>query len=190
MEESLNRVKEALKILIAGESSAVKMYTQYSQKADEEGFKNISLLFRALVMAEKIHIKNHLNALNEDFRPEVEEDIEIGSTLENLSNALIGEMEENKNLYPRLVKSIKKDCHEEYGKVARLSMTWAQKVEKEHAVLLKKALKNLKKGRDLDFDNIYICQVCGNVVVDNKSEKECEICGHDIIFFKNVKGDK
>lgn len=185
----MDKVKKALKILIDGESSAVKMYTRYSDVAFKEGFGNISILFRSLAMAEKIHIKNHFNALGEEYTPVIDEGFKTGTTLDNIKEALDGEMEENKHLYPKLVKSIKKECKNHEGKVARLSMLWAQNVEKEHAKLLKKALKSIKKGIDFNFDEIYICQVCGNVVLDKKSEKVCDVCGHDKVFFKSVKGD-
>lgn len=186
----MEKTQRALKILIDGESSAVNMYNKFSLTAKKEGLKNIYMLFSALVMAEKIHIKNHYNALKEEYTPVIDDEYKIGSTLDNLNTAIKGEVEENKKLYPGLIKSIKSECKSEYGKVARLSMSWAQKVEKEHSVLIKKAFKSLKKGNDIEFKSIYICQVCGNVVLDDKAKKECEICGHDIIFFKSIEGDR
>lgn len=182
----MNQVKDALKILIKGECDAVALYAQFSEKAKLEGFNNITMLFDALVAAERIHIKNHYNALGEEFTPEKSTPQEIGSTLDNLFTAITGEVEENKNLYPRLIKSIKKECKTDYGKVARLSMTWAKIVEKEHARLLKLAYKSLKSGKDLSFKTIMICQVCGNIVIDKIDEKECVVCGHDHIFFKSL----
>lgn len=186
----MDNVKDALKTLIDGERGAVQMYTAFGEKAKEEGFENIALLFKALVAAEKIHIKNHLNALGEEYNKIVSEEISVKSTMENVEQALKGEVEENKHLYPRLIKSIKKSCGEMYGKVARLSMVWARDVEKEHAKLLNKALKSLKTGSDISFEKISICQVCGNIVLDDSSEKECAICGHDAIFFQAVGGVK
>ncbi len=182
----MDRVKYALKILIQGESEAVSLYEAFSEKAKSEGFLNISTLFLALVTAEKIHINNHIKALGEDFTPINNEIPEISSTFSNILTAIEGEVEENKTLYPNLIKSIKKDCGNQYGKVARLSMTWAQKVEKEHANLLKKALISQKKGEDLSFENISICQVCGNVVLNEDYKDECKVCGHDSMFFKGL----
>ncbi|MGL1891764.1 MAG: rubrerythrin family protein [Spirochaetaceae bacterium] len=182
----MNKVKSALKILIQGESDAVETYLAFANKAEEEGYINISLLFRALIVAERIHIKNHQNALGEDFIPVKNVLESVESTLININTALIGETEENKKLYPKLIKSIKKETSNEYGKVAKLSMMWAQKVEKEHARLLKIAYKSLSKGSDLDFKNILICQVCGNVEINKYNKNECGICGHDSIFFKSL----
>ena len=179
--------KEALKIVIKGETEAVATYKEFANIAEKEGYKNISILFKALIKAEYIHIKNHRNALGEGFTPDIDTDIKTGSTLDNIQAAIIGETEENKKLYPSLIKSIKKELNSEYGKVTRLSLLWASKAEKEHANHLKSALAALKEGKDLEFDAIYICDVCGNVVFDSDANKECEICGHDIIFFKRLK---
>jgi len=185
----LNKVKEALQILIQGECDAVENYNEFSIQADIDGLKNISILFKALVMAEEIHIKNHYNALGEEFSVAKNKAMVVSSTLNNLKASLEGEVEENKELYPRLIKSIKKECSDEYGKVAKLSMTWAKSAEKEHAKLLKLAYKSLKSGKDIAFDHISICQVCGNIVLNMDSSKECSICGHDSFFFESITVD-
>ena len=185
----MKKSKEALKILINGESNAVKTYEMFSLKAKEEGYPQIGLLFEVLSKADRIHIKNHLHALNEDFVPELNE-IAIGTTGENLNAAIKSETEESRKLYPRLIKSIKSECKSEYGKIARLSMTWAQKVEKEHARLLKSALKSLQSGHDLTIRGIYLCQVCGNMVLNELSKEVCDVCGHDSQFFTLLTGEK
>lgn len=183
----MEKSREALKILITGESNAVNTYEAFSKKAYEEGYNHIGDLFEALSKAERIHIKNHLHALDEEYTP-VDDKVIINSTLENLQQAIRGESEESKRMYPQLIKSIKSECNTEYGKVARLSMTWAQKVEKEHARLLKKALKSLKEGNDLSIERIYLCQVCGNIVLDKLDDKGCKVCGHDNQFFNQISG--
>lgn len=183
----MEKSKEALKILISGESNAVKMYESFAAKAVEEGWNNIAVLLQALSQAEKIHIKNHRNALKEEFSVEPEE-VELKTTLENLTTAIEGETEETRKLYPRMLRFIKRDTKSEYGKVARLTMTWARKVEKEHARLLKKARKALGNGQDLEIKRIYLCQVCGNIVLDDLGDGICDVCGHDDQFFTQVNG--
>ncbi|MBB6479299.1 rubrerythrin family protein [Spirochaeta isovalerica] len=184
----MEKSRDALKILIKGETEAVAMYASFALKAEIEGWYNTAALFTALSEAESIHIKNHLQSLGEDFTPDTQK-TEVGSTLENLNAAIEGESEESRRLYPRLIRSIKSELSGEYGKVARLSMTWARKVEKEHARLLKKARKAIKNGRDLPVDKIYLCKVCGNIVFDDPGEV-CDVCGHDTQFFKQIKGDE
>jgi len=183
----MEKSKEALKILITGESNAVKTYEVFSSKAYEEGYGNIGLLFEVLSKAERIHVKNHIHALEEEFVPELN-DVTVQSTLENLKAAIAGETDESKNMYPRLIKYIKGECKTEFGKVAKLSMTWAMKVEKEHAKLLKIALKALSTGNDLALKSIFLCQVCGNMVINDLSDNVCKVCGHDRQFFTEMGG--
>lgn len=185
----MEKTKEALRILTTGEMNAVKTYEAFSNKAYEEGYPNVGLLFKALSKAERIHIKNHLHALEEEFSPELD-DVQSASTRENLIAAIQGESEEGKKLYPKLMKYIKSECKTEYGKVARLSMQWALKVEKEHARILKKALKSIKSGNDFSSDRIFLCQVCGNLVLDESPGKGCDVCGHDVQFFNQISGEK
>ena len=181
----MEKSKEALKILITGESNAVKIYEIFSTKAYEEGYGNIGLLFDVLSKAERIHVKNHLHALEEEFEPELNE-VSVQSTMENLKTAITGETEESKKMYPRLIKSIKSECGTEFGKVAKLSMTWALKVEKEHAKLLKIALKALNSGSDMMLKSIFLCQVCGNMVINDLTDDVCKVCGHDRQFFNEM----
>ncbi len=179
---SFKESEKALKILIEGETSASASYLIFSNKAEEEGFPVIGALFNALSTAEKIHIKNHKRALGENYSPEAEDTI-INSTIDNLKHAIEGETEENRKLYPSLIKKIKKETKTEKGKVARLTMVWAQKAEAEHAKLLKQAYKAIKSSSDLKVEQIYICRVCGNIILNSNNEKECTVCGHDFLFF-------
>ena len=65
-------IKNALISALNGEHSAVKKYSEFAEIAQKENYPNIAYLFKSLVYAEKIHIKNHLNALKEDFIPTIE----------------------------------------------------------------------------------------------------------------------
>lgn len=177
--------EKALKILIEGETSASESYSNFGEKAEEDGFSIVGMLFKALSKAELVHIRNHKKALGFDYSPKAEKVI-VSDTLNNLKTAIEGETEENKKLYPSLIKKIKKETKTEKGKVARLTMVWAQKAESEHAKLLKKALKAIKSGKDLDAEQIFICRVCGNIILNKNEEKECSVCGHDFLFFDKV----
>lgn len=183
----MEKSREALKILIKGENEAVRNYVAYSKVAMEEGFTRTAGLFDALSKAERIHIKNHLNALGEDYEPQLEPAV-TGTTLENIAAAMAGENEESRHLYPGLMRSIKGECSDDYGKVARLSMLWARKVEKKHAKLLKKAYKAMKQGGEIAYKVIYLCQVCGNLELDVIKDDICDVCGHDSQFFNALKG--
>jgi rubrerythrin len=157
--ESLTR--RNLRQAIAGESEANRRYLAYAQKADDEGFKNVARLFRAIAATETIHANNHLRAAGE-----------IQTTLENAQKALRGEVEESTGLYPMFMDQAKRDADNE----ALTSFFYASEAEKTHADLYEKAVDALNKGHDMDLGKIYICKVCGYTVEGNAPEK-CYTCG-------------
>ena len=180
----MKQTAELLKKAITGEFNATRKYGSFSEIAAKEGFKNISYLFKALIVAERVHIKNHKNALGEDYKPD-EHDFETGNTAANVQAGIDGETFETKEMYPGFIKESKSDTTD-YGKVARLSMQWASTVEFTHAEILKMALAALESGKDMEINEIYICRVCGNLIL-NKPEKHCPVCGHDAAFYMKVK---
>ena len=148
-----------LQAAFAGESQANRKYLAFAQKADEEGFAQVAKLFRAAAEAETIHAHNHLRALNG-----------IGSTRENLLEAIAGETHEFKTMYPEMIA----DAKAEGETIALRSFVYANGVEKVHAGLYEAALDKLETGQEaVDY---YICPVCGHTVAGSPPPS-CEFCG-------------
>ncbi|WP_371804606.1 rubrerythrin family protein [Candidatus Lokiarchaeum ossiferum] len=181
--------KKYLKEAISGESSAVVKYTAFMETATQEGFTNIAYLFKALIAAEQIHIQNHRKALKDpDFQPKLE-NFQQKTTLLNIENAIEGELYEYKTMYPTFMKAIKKERKTMYGKVGYLSFEWARNVEITHANALKIALSALQSGKDLEQTEIWVCKVCGNLVLGDLPSEPCPICKHDPHFYKLIKNE-
>src|SRR5512142_3001460 len=119
---------ENLKAAFAGESQANRKYLAFAQQADSEGFPQVAKLFRAAAEAETIHAHNHLRALKG-----------IGSTRENLMEAIAGETHEFKTMYPAMIA----DAKAEGATMALRSFIYANEVEKVHAGLYSQALDRL-----------------------------------------------
>lgn len=189
MSTVLMNSKTALREAIAGETEAIEKYKAYSKKAIEEGFPNIAYLFNALVQAEEFHKRNHRNALklvsDEEFNPPIPE-VKVGSTLENIFEAIEGEHYEAKSMYPQFIKDIRHELQEEDARVARLSFKWGEEVELGHEKTLKIALEYIEKGEDLNVETIYVCRVCGNLVF-HEPEDFCDVCGHDKRFYMKIE---
>ena len=177
-----------LQTAINGESTAAQKYEQFAHKARKDGFENIGYLFDTLVRAEKIHISRHKNALGQEFTAELGE-FDVGTTIENVSAGIEGELYEYNEMYKKFEKELKKIKPQSHEiKVAKLSVTWARNVEKTHAELLQMAKEAISQGKDLDIKDLYVCKVCGNVVIGKPTEN-CKICGHDPQFyFESPKG--
>lgn len=163
--------KKNLKDAFAGESQANRRYTAYSQKAAEEGYSNVSRLFRAIAESETIHAINHLKALGG-----------VNSTLQNVEEALTGEKEEYTSMYPMFMDQAKRDANNE----ALSTFFWANEAEKVHGDFYERALNSLKNGEDVAVGELYICSKCG-FTVENTVPDKCPVCGAAKEMFKLIE---
>jgi len=154
---TIENAKEAF----AGESQANRKYQAFSDKAAEEGFKNIATLYKAASEAEAIHAKKLLKVL-----------AAIEPTAKNLDVSIAGETHEFTHMYPEFVKVAEAEGRTD----AVLAFTHAMKAEQVHAALYKKALDAVKAGNDLGREKIFLCPVCGNIEIGKVPDK-CPVCG-------------
>ena len=152
--------KENLKEAFAGESQANQKYRAFAKKAERDGFPNIAKLFKTAAEAERIHAEGHLNALDG-----------IGTTVENLKEAIDGETYEYKEMYPPMLAQAEADNHK-----AKRMFKYAVEAEDVHAQLYKLALAAAEQGKDLDVTDFYLCPVCAHIEF-GKPEENCPICG-------------
>ena len=144
----------------AGESQANRKYSAFSEKAAEEGFRNIAILYKAASEAEAIHAKKLLKVL-----------AAVENTEKNLGASIAGETHEYTSMYPEFVRQAETEKRTD----AVLAFTYAMKAEQVHATLYKKALDALKAGHDIGREKIFLCPVCGNIEIGKAPEK-CPIC--------------
>lgn len=148
---------ENLMEAFAGESQANRKYLAYSKKAESEGKLNAAKLFKAASDAETLHALKHFEVAGK-----------IGSTVDNLADAVKGETHEYQSMYPGFVKT----AEAEGNKAAVRSMTFAMKAEEVHAKLYQEALENLDQTEEVFY---YLCPVCGNI--EKAVPDKCSICG-------------
>jgi rubrerythrin len=144
-----------------GESNAQAKYLAFAKKADEEGYHKVAVLFRATAMAEGIHAKSHsavIRSLGGTTSPTALETHRLGTTRENLENALKGETYEVDIMYPGFIQQ----AELEKNVKARRAFNGAKAVEGNHAKLFSAALANLPMWKAAA--NFYVCKVCGNTV--------------------------
>jgi len=147
-----------LKEAFAGESQANRRYLAFAEQAETEGFPQVAKLFRAAAEAETAHALAHLRVIGG-----------IGSTAENLHEAIGGETHEFKSMYPAMIA----EAEEEGFKKAQRRFDYANQVEEIHAGLFQRALDNLaEEVKPFDY---YVCLVCGNTVKSEVPEV-CPIC--------------
>jgi rubrerythrin len=160
---------ENLKVAFAGESQANRKYLAFAKKAEKEGYPQIARLFRAAADAETTHALAHLANMGG-----------VGSTLENLREAVAGETYEFTEMYPPMVEQAVAEQHR-----AKAMLDFANRVEKVHAGLFRQALAALESGQDLSQMDVYVCPVCGDVEFGLPPEK-CPVCGAPRARFEKV----
>ena len=163
----MSNTEKNLQEAFAGESQANRTYLAFAKKAEEEGYKQVAKLFRAAAEAETVHALSHLRELGK-----------VKSTKKNLQEAIGGETHEFQSMYPKMID----EANAEGAKGAFRSFNFANQVEKIHADLYKKALEQLGKNREVDYN---VCQVCGNTVEGDPPDK-CPICGAPKKLFKKI----
>lgn len=164
----MSKTETNLQNAFAGESQANRKYLAWAKKAEQEGFKQIAKLFRAVAEAETIHAHSHLKELGG-----------IKSTKENLEAAIAGEVFEFQKMYPQMIQ----EAQAEGNKNAVRTFTFANEVEKVHADLYKKALAEIGKNGDADY---YVCAICGHTV-ENEPPDECPVCKAKKQLYKKVE---
>ncbi len=176
--------EQTLKNLLAafnGESNASARYAAFAIKADEEGYLKVGSLFRAASRAEQIHANNHaevIQKLGGKAAATIEAAV-VKSTVENLQEAIAGELYEVDVMYPDFLN----EAEAQKNAAARRTFLFAFEAEKEHAQLFTKALEHIQHCVDQSCQKLsnkatyYVCPVCG-FTADKVEFDRCPVCGH------------
>ena len=161
--------EENLQIAFAGESQANRKYLAFARAAEKEGHPQIARLFRAAAEAETIHALAHFQNLGG-----------VGTTLQNLKEAVAGETYEFTEMYPPMVAQATAEGHR-----GKTMLGFAGEVEKVHARLFQQALAALEGGKDLSRMEVFLCQVCGDVEFGEPPAR-CPVCGAPAAKFQKI----
>ncbi len=164
----------------AGESQAHMRYRIYSKVAEDEGYPNVALLFRAISFAEEVHASNHLKRMpsREDMFAG-KNPYGLGDTSVNLQAGIDGETFEIEEMYPTY-----KEIADFQGEdKAKQSFDWALRAEKIHASMYEEAKESVDDGEDIDLERVQICSVCG-FTTEGEAPEKCPVCGSDKEVFK------
>ena len=93
-----SKTAQNLKDAFAGESQANRRYLYFAQKADVEGYNDVSAVFRSTAEGETGHAHGHLEFLEAVGDPATGEP--IGGTDLNLKASIAGETHEYTDMYP------------------------------------------------------------------------------------------
>lgn len=133
-----SKTEKNLKEAFAGESMANRRYLYFAQRADVEGYNDVSTVFRSTAEGETGHAHGHMEFLQEVGDPATGEP--FGPTRDNLKSAIAGETYEYTDMYPGMARTARDEGMDE---IADWFETLA-KAERSHAGRFKKALDGLE----------------------------------------------
>jgi rubrerythrin len=132
-----SKTHENLKEAFAGESQANRRYLYFAQKADVDGYPDVSALFRSVAEGETGHAFGHFDFLAAAGDPVTDQP--VGSTEDNLRSAIHGETYEYTEMYPGFARTARDEGFTEIGE-------WLEtlaRAEKSHAGRFQQGLQSI-----------------------------------------------
>lgn len=168
----------------AGESQARNRYTYFAEKAEKEGYAQIAAIFIETAEQERIHAQR-LFSLLKGGEVEVSAAFpagKVGTTLENLKEAAMGENHEHTDMYPSFAK-VARD--EGFEKIAKLFEAIAV-AEVFHEERYKKLAANIETDSVFKKDSSvrWYCRHCGYTHEGDEAPKACPACAKPKAYFE------
>ncbi len=179
-ETEKNLVKAA-----TGESLARNKYTYFAGVAKKEGYEQIAAIFLETADNEKEHAKVYYKKLiNDGSHIEITAKYcdGLGTTLQNLEFAFLGENEENTILYPGFAEVAKSEgfiqIYDSFMQITEVEKHHEARYRKLHENVIKKAV--FKKEIAVDWK----CRNCGRVMNGPEAPEDCPACHHPRAYFE------
>jgi rubrerythrin len=189
MELKGSKTERNLLTAFAGESQARNRYTYAAEKAREEGFVQIALIFEETANQERAHAKRLFSFLKGG---EVQISAGypaglIGSTQENLKAAAAGEHYEHTEMYPGFAKAAREEGFTQIAKAFE-AIAVAEKQHEKRYVALAHNLEShhvFKRKEKV----VWRCLECGYLYEGIEAPKACPAClssqGHFELLAEN-----
>ncbi|MGL5261822.1 MAG: rubrerythrin [Bacteroides sp.] len=171
----------------AGESQARMRYTYFAKTAKKEGYEQIADIFLETAEQEKEHAKRMFKFLEGG-------DVEItasypagviGTTLENLNAAAMGEHQEWAHDYPHFADVAEEEGFPEIAKMYRMICV----AEKAHEDRYRAFISNIENTAVFakEGEVVWQCRNCGYIHVGKTAPKVCPACLHPQSYFEVKK---
>jgi len=187
----MSKTIENLAKAFIGESQARNKYTVYANIARKEGFEKIGAIFDETAGQEFEHAEWHLKMLNGlkarekwDGSIDVQANAHVimGTTVENLKEAIAGENYETSTMYPGFANVAEKEGYKEIAdRLRRIANAEAHHRGRYSDIL--GALESgtlFKKPEKVE----WACRKCGYIHTGNEPPGKCPLCGHEHGFYE------
>ncbi len=178
------QTEKNLMIAFAGESAARNRYNFFAGQAKKDGYIQLSDYFLEIEDHERAHAKRFYKFLqggNVSIRIDLPAGT-IGTTAENLKQAIAGENKEWQHIYPAFARTARDEGFEEVAVVFE-SIAAA---EKYHARTLQIFLDSIESETVFQQEQpvAWKCRKCGFVLVGTAPPPVCPACTHPSSYFE------
>jgi rubrerythrin len=172
----MSKTKENIAAAFAGESQARNKYTFFAKAARKEGYHYIARIFEETAANEMEHARDHFKLLKG-----------IGTTAENLKEAIGGEHYETVDMYPTFAK----EAEDEGEMQAALLFKQIGKIENHHKERYQKLLEMVENGTVFKREKPikWKCSICGYTLEGTEPPKKCPSCKHPQEFYEPANLD-
>ncbi|NWF35327.1 rubrerythrin family protein [Mariprofundus sp. KV] len=181
-----------MQMLYGIEVRAAHRFQLFSDRASAEGYASIAHLFKAIAFSETIHA-DHFKALIESLGDKTAtidlSSIKVASTDDNLAYASTTELAEINSQYPRYIRRIAPEGHQQ----AQQYIEYAWEAEKHH----RKLIEEMQSQTARLFNKVlatfgaaggkryYVNQTCGTTVTE-LPEDHCPVCHMPVATYIEV----
>ena len=161
------KTKDNLMKMFTSASESNARYMAFAEAADKGGHTKAAKIFRGVATAKMFHALSHFRATNL-----------VGTTMENLKQALEEESYDYKSAYPSMVQ----EAVAEDALKARHSLEYGMSIGPVITKLISQAIGDRDGHEEGSY---YVCPVCGNIEF-GKPPGKCPFCGVDASDFVEV----
>lgn len=170
------KTQENLLKAITGESVARNKYTFFAYQARKDGYEGIARIFEETSENEKEHAERLLSFIEGEVKTDVSMSIKkVGSTEDNLNEAIAGEDHEAVEMYPEFEKVAREEGNDKIADVFKE----IGEVEEKHRDRYREILEKVTGGnvftRDEEIE--WKCLNCGYIHKGTEAPDECPACG-------------
>lgn len=168
----------------AGESQARNRYLFYAKQAKKDGYEQIGAVFAETADQEGSHAKllfRYLEGGDVQVTATFPAGV-IGSTLENLQQALSGEAYENTEMYPAFATTAEKEGFKQIAGLFKLLANAEQYHEKRFRAQAESIENDSTFKRNTPVS--WVCRKCGYIHVGTAAPEICPLCRHPKAYFE------
>ncbi|MGL5353923.1 MAG: rubrerythrin family protein [Clostridium sp.] len=172
MELKGSKTEKNLLKTFAGESRARNKYDLYAEKARLEGYQWVGQIFNETALNEYAHARRSYAQLLK----------RVGSTKNNLRDAIRGESDESNDIYKRFEKEAKEEGFLEVAEFFKE----LREVEESHTAKFKALYDKLEDGTMFKGprESKWICMNCGYIHEGSDAPLICPLCKYPRAYFK------